>query len=145
MTVCVTLLAVFWAFEVWSIPSKFFCKDYHHRLLLWIVWCHLLHFVNWQKAQIGRKFDIAASFSFFFFNEISKVVGQKNQILPEHCHPQTLWCTKLPLAGHFTSHIIQNGCISVREEFQWDWMDLKNSENGWLLNTISMVYMWLEK
>lgn len=68
------------------------------------------HFVNWQKAQIGRKFDIAASFSFFFFffNKISKVVGQKNQILPQHCHPQTLWCMKLPLAGHFTSHITYN-------------------------------------
>lgn len=148
MTVCYITRRIL-AFKVWSIPSKFFCKDYHDRLLLWIVWCHSLHFVNWQKAQIGRKFDIAASFSFFFFFEIKFWRWLDKKI--RYCHniaiPKLCGAPSFPLQDilHHISHIIQNGCISVREEFHWDWMDLKNSENGWLLNTISMVYMWLEK
>lgn len=129
---CVTLLTVFRAFKVWPVPVKFFCKDGHHGLPLWIVWCHSHQWGKWQKAEIGKKFDIAAS---FFFNEISKSRWPDKKI--RYCHniaiPKLCGAQSFPLKDRMTSHIIENGCPKFREVFHTGWMDFEGSENGWLL------------
>ena len=100
-----------------------------------------------KKLKQAESLTLLPVFLFFFLMKFLRWLDKKIRYCHNIAIPKLCGARSFPLQDilHHISHIIQNGCISVREEFQWDWMDLKNSENGWLLNTISMVYMWLEK